>query len=115
MTEERLAALEVLCQAATEGPWNAAPEINYDIYSLDHGWVAQTDDDANSDFIAEARTALPELLAEVRRLRECLEVLAQATKLGAEHHNSHLWAYIMGEALQEDPTELPTWEGENRQ
>ena len=121
MTDERIAHLEALCQQAEKEPWHtdSSPynETSPFMVRTANGWVVAEGIThvMDAEFIAYARTALPEALAEVRHLRQCLEVLADATKLGAEHHNSHLWAYIMGEALQEDPRELPTWEGENRQ
>lgn len=81
MTEKRLAALEQLVQEATEGPWkwikpdggnlgSIQPDvckfgIRADYYPVEG--EEPTPEDAQ--FITEARTALPELLAEVRRLR----------------------------------------------
>lgn len=75
---------------------------------LEDGYLKPIHPDA--ELIASAPTDIADLLAEVRRLRQCLEFLADETKLSAEHHNSHLWAYIVGEALQVDPKESPFWE-----
>lgn len=78
MTEERLAALEALCLNAFEGPWSTTPDVNCDVYGAVGEWLAETDDDDNAAFIAESRTALPELVAEVRRLRGALEDIADS-------------------------------------
>lgn len=60
MTNDELERLAKLAEAATEGPWEAIrPQINV------------TEEDAQ--FIAAARTALPALVAEVRRLTRELE------------------------------------------
>lgn len=68
MTDERLAALERLVQAATAGPWEVHPVNNNYIYGP-RQVVARTYWNENREFIAESRTALPELIAEVRRLK----------------------------------------------
>lgn len=91
MTEERLAELERLADAATVGPWDAIREVDHPergailVYAapgggfncLAHPFTTHTgrvearmDRLADADFCAKARTAIPELLAEVRRLRE---------------------------------------------
>lgn len=95
MTEIDLDALEALANAATPGPWELTdfnegedpPQplwgvVNPPYYNpLDH-----PDDDAaevqvhvgsreDAEFIAAARKALPELIAEVRQLREELDTL----------------------------------------
>ncbi len=87
MTEERIAQLEALCQQASPGPWilwngfeldgelRAAGRIGP---HLDSGFGIRAHDWPTGDLIgnkvdfelaAEARAALPEALAEVRRLR----------------------------------------------
>ncbi|NMP24754.1 hypothetical protein [Sulfobacillus harzensis] len=97
MTEERLAHLEVLCQEATEGPWHArhrhvgnvsndfawdeSAGLGWEIEELDRPMRGQFVRGADAHFIAEARTALPEALAEVRRLREALEDIASVHPL----------------------------------
>ena len=67
MTEERLAELEALAEAATQGPWTRRLG------------VVKADTDAkichfirsnNAAFIGAAREAVPELIAEIRRLWE---------------------------------------------
>ncbi len=78
MTDERLAELERLAYKATPGPWwpRWGGEPGY-IYSsgLDRV-IAELPEERsdmwtheNSEFIAAARTAIPELIAEVRRLK----------------------------------------------
>src|SRR5687768_15286619 len=88
MTGERLAELERLCEAATPGPWYAPEQLGGHVWGdralgqqsneiLYHHKVADCTYHAdggfeqrgqNAAFIAAARTALPELIAEVRRL-----------------------------------------------
>ena len=78
MTDERLAALEALCQQAEKEPWHtdSSPynETSPFMVRTANGWVVAEGIThvMDAEFIAYARTALPELLAEVRRLREAL-------------------------------------------
>jgi hypothetical protein len=79
--------LKALCEAATEGPWDTMgggksigivadyePESPLGsalmIGSCWHNEAIKQDGYANAAFIKAARTALPELIAEVERLRE---------------------------------------------
>lgn len=55
MTPERISELQELCAKATEGPWEIA-------------LITRFTCSADASFIAAARTALPELLAELTRL-----------------------------------------------
>jgi hypothetical protein len=59
MTNEQLTELEELCEKATPGPWRISRNARIFEFKLK----------ADGRFIAAARTALPELIAEVRRLR----------------------------------------------
>lgn len=94
MTEERLKELKDLCDKATPGPWiydwgnwqvesgnpdhsragvaNAVldEENHYESFGLKG---KQNDPVDNCLFIAESRTAIPELIAEVERLKEKLK------------------------------------------
>lgn len=104
VTDDDLARLERLCEAATEGPWytvftddesrmNAVYVGTVDRGSMHDNTIGMdghrrgeiiaatliqvvpTVDheselwDENADFIAESRTAMPRLIAEIRRLR----------------------------------------------
>lgn len=91
MTDERIAELEKLCAEATPAPWTTAMYDQpiqvcgqripcFEVESeTDSCWIAKVQDhracadtppgDANALFIATARTALPEALAEIRRLK----------------------------------------------
>lgn len=102
---------EAECRAkvATPGPWRLG---TYNVWA-DVRIVARTDtaapgsrrefvrdeDDANADFIAHARTDVPALIAEVRRLREALAVYA-------ERKHWDQWT-------PEDSEAVITWEPEN--
>ncbi len=80
--------LEALANAATQGPWHlneegfgkhgvptiyaTDEELRYIAKCRDlpaHENHAPTDDRANARFIATARTAIPQLITEIRRLR----------------------------------------------
>ena len=129
MTEERLAELEKMVQEATEGPWEVRGRGGLHMDGTSDMYIAEVrkrnrvmrlvsvygcgdrgETAANARLIGEVRTAFPELLTEVRRLRACLETLAHMTSFSGDHPNSHVWAYIMGEALQADPQESPFWQ-----
>ena len=80
MTKERLQQLEALEQAATKGPWEVQDASNPDedepCYREIRGWTDESSDGTylklsvdDAAFVAESRTALPELIAEVRRLK----------------------------------------------
>lgn len=86
MTPERMAELRRLAEAATPGPWRVSMS-GYSVKSQDadvpivaavHRGAHATADDIerwlpNADLIATARTAIPELLAEVDRLKRDAE------------------------------------------
>lgn len=75
MDEKRLAEIEARANAATPGPWE--PEhrgvVGNDVFIVEDcvtaGWDAYR---ANQAFIATARTDVPDLVAEVRRLTAAL-------------------------------------------
>ncbi len=80
ITEEQLAAWEAVERAATAGPWSdcdsTVDEILAGIDEDQHVATCWNNDrvsprlaKANTAFIVAARTALPALLVEVRRLR----------------------------------------------
>jgi hypothetical protein len=89
MTEEQLAELEALANAATPGPWNY-DGMHDEIIAPRSGdyWIVLSEcrtapDETPVDrfghqfchdfaFIAASRAAVPELIAEVRRLRDLL-------------------------------------------
>lgn len=80
LNPEELAAMEARCEAATPGPWNDRDELelrdpngyavvwfyppNTDL------WEHQGTELHDANFIAHARTDMPRLIAEVKRLRE---------------------------------------------
>lgn len=73
MTEERLAELERLEQAATPGPWDTGMLSMERVPSNSETDWHQLG--ADEKLAVAARNGLPELLAEVRRLRACREAL----------------------------------------
>ena len=75
--EADLAEWERLAAAATPGPWRQDPGgragARFDDVLADGSNIAEWIEPADAAFIAASRTALPALVAEVRRLREALE------------------------------------------
>ena len=61
----KLDDLQKLCDAASPGPWQP--------WDCRLGKDGDYDVSEDSFFVAAARTAMPELIAEVRRLREALQ------------------------------------------
>jgi hypothetical protein len=78
MNNERLERLEALANAATDGPWklgysdgsgkdDCVISLGIPVFHADALFGIGEDD---IKFIAASRTAIPELIAEVRRLRQ---------------------------------------------
>lgn len=80
MTNEELDALEKLCDGASKAPWTVERLGRYEDH--DEVYINLQDDDMeladrivsgtnyeNADFITAARTAMPALISEVRRLQ----------------------------------------------
>ena len=77
MDEKRLSEIEARVDLATGGPWKHQPQPGptaWDGITADEGTfmahVASVADSDDANFISHARQDVPELLAEVRRLRE---------------------------------------------
>lgn len=77
MTDEQLAEIEARANAATPGPWVQSQRDTWMVYrdgggtpEVDVGGGYDTKENAN--FIAHARSDVPALVAEVRRLRVAL-------------------------------------------
>lgn len=95
MTDDELAAIERLCNSATPGPWKytdfRGDDIRLDMVSQDGDGGADAFDHASdwtdlltgenryadAALMAYARTDVPALIAEVRRLRELLSQARQ--------------------------------------
>lgn len=115
MTDEQLELLSGIERAATPGPWNTrrpiAPHYGREYGSPDHSlyeeggtggdpicmfmWVADTPGpdpkmSANSRFIEVARTALPSLIEEVKRLRKEVEEQSQIIHDLKEEHSAYM-------------------------
>ncbi len=99
MADDILARARAALEGVTEGPWEVNREgwavISSSSDSVLHGYFEGDCDNCcypitaaasvaisieNVTFIAEARTLIPELLAEVERLRGALETLMQQWK-----------------------------------
>jgi hypothetical protein len=105
LTDAELEAIRKRAEAATEGPWYS--EDNSVVYSekvVDRKYgepveVADTScgpDIGNAEFIAHAREDVPKLLAEVERLRDALEDIADT----GESYHEHYCRDIAKEALR---------------
>lgn len=94
MTNERLAVIKARAEAATPGPWernHLAGRPEREVFAGndligDFGVGGWEDDkgadrvESNANFIANARQDIPELIAEVERLREHIASLEHAYK-----------------------------------
>lgn len=111
MTPTDLDAVEALCAKATPGPWHRAPiywtfrvveKGNIDVLGdLPDDTLCPYMDDA--DFIAESRTLLPQLAAELRAARERiaeLEVAAANVALCFNDWPKHNSPYAHNERLR---------------
>jgi hypothetical protein len=80
VTEEELKKLEELANAAWPGPWLVIERpYGWDVRSdADRMLVADDVDKDEAEFIAEARTAIPKLIEEVRALRADLGYACEA-------------------------------------
>ncbi len=104
MTEERLNELEKLCEAATDGPWEfdtdgccysdtvGNPPVLEPVQGSNINVTAP-----NTAFIAEVRTALPELLKEVHKQKKITQAFKDANAAIQRDHKAevkHLWKLI---------------------
>ncbi len=115
LTEEELAAMEARCAAATPGPWTAEWRHGFGVglhpaaahiqspsgavvSDGNYGEGGYVWGEANSAFIAAARTDLPLVLAEVRQLREVRDA-ARALLAITAPGSSINWPGIREEAV----------------
>jgi hypothetical protein len=77
ITRERWEELKALCDAASEGPWEVVELEGYCYLKTggSHGDVFSRKYKENHYFIAAARTALPELIKEVERLKRMEQIM----------------------------------------
>lgn len=80
LSDERLAEIRAREQAATLGPWKATRVYEITSHCLPDGHliIGEVDEDGtrnDATFIAAARQDVPDLLAEVERLRACVAEL----------------------------------------
>ena len=85
LTPDKLDAIAARADAATEGPWSASViDGTGDVYGPDGMGVAYDCEggcasEEDAEFIAHARSDVPALVEEVRRLRAALVELSGAT------------------------------------
>jgi len=77
--------LDKLCEAATDGPWEFDAWGNITAHGEGVCRVEWRRGDQNEPLIAAARTAIPELVAEVRRLQEAEKKVDDAWQDGYDH------------------------------
>lgn len=82
MDEAALVELERLVAAATPPPWTCEPGPYFEVMDGENRPVRASWFGGNARFIAAARTALPALVAEVRRLRGMMEEMIGAPQVG---------------------------------
>lgn len=98
MADERLAEIEARAQAATEGPWRVQSVRRADneigVFVAYVGSLAVLANEPNKSeqedatFVAHARTDIPDLLAEVRRLRAVLAEIANPDGVSDLNHKA---------------------------
>jgi hypothetical protein len=93
MPDECLAEIEALAAAATPGPWEAMYFGDRIVHWLEGGDFEYVVDEPvanvdNARFIAAARTAIPRLVAEIRRLRADLAAADDATNEALLHNET---------------------------
>jgi hypothetical protein len=109
LTDEQLAEIRERAEAATAGPWYCGTEYeqskrgNYVASKATGGIVAAEQDGTDcelethdAEFIAHAREDVPDLLAEIERLRDALEDIADT----GESYHEHYCRDIAREALR---------------
>lgn len=100
MTNEELDALQALCDGATAGPWgvtgafnqlvDSAPDsddprtITAEVWKRNAMREPTEQGKADLSFIAASRTALPALIAEVRRLTERCDAAERDLAIGRD-------------------------------
>lgn len=102
INEEQLSELERITNEATEGPWclvesevfggvilSLRPEATKDDESTGLGVCVSEKDVADYKFIVAARSAVPALIAEVRRLKRQVEWIAAQ----APYHESCIYEF----------------------
>lgn len=91
MTDERLAEIRARVEVAAEGPWVIDGDFlvsNDGAPIADGRYFHEPDYERNLKFIAHARTDISDLLAEIGRLNERIDNLAEEiTALRAENHD----------------------------
>ena len=81
MKQEELQVIKERVAKATEGPWHRMFKVGIEIHA-ENEWAPVISEDegvalySDADFIIHARQDVPELIAEVERLREALEKIA---------------------------------------
>jgi len=72
MTKQELNEIEARANAATDGPWMSVDSF-IGVEDAEDQAIGETGRDKDAVFIAHARTDVPALIAEVRRLQGELE------------------------------------------
>lgn len=103
LDDKRLAEIAERAEKATAGPWEfdldnvgATYEIGFGITTARSGWTLihipcraqDSDSAANGEFVAHARTDIPALVAEVRRLREALDEIRRIGEPRPDIHDA---------------------------
>lgn len=84
LTDERIGEIEARANAATEGEWKTC---SGELLWADEGcWIGRMFEDHDRQFVAHARSDIPALLSEVRRLRSELSRLHDIELINASIH-----------------------------
>lgn len=87
MTEERLNEIKVRIEKATTGPWDTGKQYEqmdpgHYVYSKANGLIVVAEEEGtirenDANFIANARQDIPDLIAEIERVRELADELSR--------------------------------------
>lgn len=131
LSDARLAEIEARANAATPGPWSPAPYSGADphdriVVGSNNDWLLNVgalvheaispknpQEYADAEFIAHARTDVPALVAEVRRLREreaALEKVVALAECGPPMHRFPVAPPIIGFTDNEGPIYPPGYD-----
>lgn len=119
MNAEKLNAIKERAEKATPGPWNSSGDYDGYIYSQEDTRTKICDDfrtQADEEFVKHARQDIPELVAEVERLRKEISFIAHVDMVTNAYDIEHVavsvqsWAKKVLDGINHDNTIAP-WYG----
>ena len=111
MAELDLDAIDARTNAATPGPWHGTHDEFGCVHIGDYGWCAggpnapEYDVDseqgyADAEFIAHARTDLPDAVAELKRLQTTRDAMADRIARVRQVCDKHPYSVVIADVLE---------------